>query len=72
MVTQVSLSNGGNVFFNMDSKYLNNKFTAVIFKRDLERFCDLKAWEGKTIEIQGKIEEYKGQLEINLQEIKAD
>lgn len=68
VVTQVTISKGGNVFFNMDGKYPNNKFTAVIFKKDLERFGDVKSWEGKTVEVTGKIEDYKGQLEIIIKE----
>ena len=65
-ITQVSITKSGTVFFNIDGKYPNNKMTAVIFKKDIEKFGDLKYWEGKSVGIKGKIEEYKGNPEIIL------
>ena len=66
VVTQVSISKSGTVYFNIDGRYPDNKISGVIFKKDVEKFGDLKYWEGKLIGIQGKIEEYKGSLEIIL------
>ena len=66
MVTQVSISKSGTVYFNIDGRYPENKISGVIYKKDVEKFGDLKYWEGKFIGIHGKIEEYKGSLEIIL------
>jgi len=65
-ITQVSVTKSGLVFFNIDGKYPNNKFTAVIFKKDVEKFGELKYWEGKKVAIKGMIEEYKGSIEMKL------
>jgi DNA/RNA endonuclease YhcR with UshA esterase domain len=65
-ITQVTVTKSGLVFFNIDGKYPNNKFTAVIFKKDVEKFGELKYWEGKIVTMKGMIEEYKGSLEMKL------
>ncbi len=66
VVTQVSTPKSGVVYLNMDGKYPDNKLTAVILKRDTENFSDVKSFDGKKVEITGKLQEYKGRLEIIL------
>lgn len=63
-VAQVSTPDNGIIYLNIDEKYPNNEFTAVIFKKYAELFPDAKKLEGKKVEISGKIEEYKGKPQI--------
>jgi hypothetical protein len=42
----------------------------VVFARDLQDVGDVRALEGKTIEIHGRIKEYKGQAEIILNDVR--
>jgi len=65
-IDQVVKSAAGNYFFNMGGKFPHNKFTAVIFKADIRKFGRLNTYEGKEVEISGKIKEYNGKPEIVL------
>jgi len=65
-IDQVVKSATGNYFFNMGGKFPHNKFTAVIFKAEARRFGRLNTYEGKEVEIFGKIKEYNGKPEIVL------
>jgi DNA/RNA endonuclease YhcR with UshA esterase domain len=65
-IEQVVQSSGGNYFFNMGGKFPHNKFTAVIFKSDAKKFGRLNNYEGKNVEITGKIQKYNGKPEIIL------
>ncbi len=65
-VDQVTHSSTGTWFINMGGKYPDNAFTAVVFKSDADKFTNLKDLEGKTIEVKGKIKEYRGTPEIIL------
>lgn len=65
-IDQVVKSGTGNYFFNMGGKFPHNKFTAVIFKSDARKFGRLNTYEGKEVEIVGKIKEYNGKPEIIL------
>jgi hypothetical protein len=47
------------VYVNLDKPFPDSPFTAVIFARATNEFGDLKALQGKAVELQGKIEEYK-------------
>lgn len=53
-------------FINFCIDYRNCEFAAVIFKSAAEKFPDVFSWEGKTVEITGRIKEYKGSAEIIL------
>jgi exonuclease VII large subunit len=66
-LSQVSTSRSGTTFLNIDGKYPNNKFTAVIFKDYKDVFKDVKKLVGKKVEIKGKVKEYKGIFEIILE-----
>ncbi len=64
--SQVYHSRGGTCFLDIDGDYPDNTFTAVIFKSDVKKFKDIDEYEGKEIEVKGKIKEYKGKPEIIL------
>jgi DNA/RNA endonuclease YhcR with UshA esterase domain len=53
-------------YLNFDSKYPNNTFTAVIFPDKYELFGDLNKYRNKTVEIKGRIGQYKGKPQIIL------
>jgi len=52
------------VFLNLDKLHPDTPFTAVIFAKDTNSFGDLKLLEGKSVEITGKIKEFKANAEI--------
>ena len=55
------------VFINLDKPFPNSPFAAVIRSEDTNRFSSLAALEGKSVEIQGKIKEYRNKPEIILE-----
>ncbi len=52
------------VFLNLDKPHPDSPFTAIIFSKDTNGFGDLKSLEGKSVEISGKIKEFKDAPEI--------
>ncbi|MFZ0452904.1 MAG: hypothetical protein WCE54_19440 [Ignavibacteriaceae bacterium] len=52
----------------MGGNYPDNAFTAVIFKSDTSKFHDVKSWEGKVVEVSGKVQEYQRKPEIVVEE----
>jgi len=54
------------VYLNLDKKFPDTPLTCVIFARATNQFGDLKKLEGKQVEVQGKIDEYKEKLQIIL------
>ncbi len=54
------------VFLNLDKPHPDSPFTAVIFNQDTNGFGDLKSLEGKSVEISGKIKDFKDAPEIVL------
>ncbi len=63
-VAQVSTSRAGTIFVNFDKPFPNHTFNAVIFVRDSARFTSPQQWEGKTIDVRGKVQIYQGKPEI--------
>lgn len=53
-------------YLNFDSKYPNNTFSAVIFPDKYDVFGDLMQYKNKTVEVKGKIGEYRGKAQIIL------
>jgi len=51
-------------FINMGGRYPNQTFTGFIPRTALDRFGDLRRYDGKTIGITGTIRDYKGKPEI--------
>jgi DNA/RNA endonuclease YhcR with UshA esterase domain len=52
------------VFLNMDKAYPDSPFTAVIMAKNTNGFGDLKALEGQSIEVSGKIKSFHDKPEI--------
>jgi hypothetical protein len=68
-VLKVSLSvNKSAWFLNFCEDYRNCQFAVVTFPRDLKDVGDIRALEGKEIEISGKVRAYQGQTEIILKD----
>src|SRR5215469_4280447 len=65
-VAQVSIR-PGIVFLNMDKPYPRSPFTLVIFPANTNRFGDLKALKGASVEVKGKIVNYHDRPEIVLE-----
>lgn len=65
-VSGVFKSDTNTVFINFEKPYPNQCFTAVIFSSLLTNFPNYEAYNGKTLKITGKIEEYNGKPEIIL------
>lgn len=62
----VHVSQKGDVFISLGAKYPDAPFTAVCFKQVVPTE-QLKALDGKTISVRGKIKEYNGKIEIILE-----
>src|SRR5581483_7461273 len=61
-VVEVSSSQrSGTHFLNFCDDYRDCPFTVVVFSRDLEKVGDVRWLEGKTIEVHGRVKQYKGQ-----------
>jgi len=68
-VLKVSLSPQKTAWFlNFCDDFRTCKFAVVTFPRDLKDVGDIRALEGKEIEINGKVKAYKGQTEIILKD----
>lgn len=68
-VVKVVVSPRGLHFLNFCEDYTKCPFTVVIFPRDLRDVGDVRALEGKEVEVAGKIRSYHGQFEIILRDI---
>jgi hypothetical protein len=67
-VVKVAQSNSGTFFLNFCEKYRDCPFTVVVFPSSLKNVGDVRALEGKTIEIFGKITSWRGHAEIVLKD----
>lgn len=67
-VVKVAQSNSGTFFLNFCEKYQGCPFTVVVFPSSLKDVGDVRALEGKTIEIFGKITSWRGHAEIVLKD----
>lgn len=52
------------VFLNLDEPFPNSPFTVVIFSGATNLFGDIKALEGKSVEVKGKIKSFHDKPEI--------
>jgi DNA/RNA endonuclease YhcR with UshA esterase domain len=59
-------ASGRMTFIDMGGHYPNNTFAAIIFKDDADKFPDVDALNGKTIDVTGLIRLYQGRAEIIL------
>ena len=53
-------------YLNFEKSYPDNPFTATIFAKHFSDFDDLTQFENRTVEVKGKITEYKGKPQIIL------
>ena len=53
-------------FIDLDGRYPNEEFTGVIFSSDAGAFPDVDAYGGKTVDITGTVQLYRGRPEIIL------
>jgi RecG-like helicase len=60
----------GTHFLNFCADHRNCPFAVVVFARDLPHVGDVRWFEGRTLEIYGKIKDYKGQAEIILSDVR--
>jgi hypothetical protein len=65
-VSDVRTARSGVTFIDMDGRYPDNRFVAVIFVSDLAKFPDVKGLAGKTVAVSGPVELYQGRPEIIL------
>ena len=54
------------VYVNLDKPFPDTPFTGVIFARATNQFGDLSKLKGKDVEIKGRVEDYKGKVQIVL------
>jgi DNA/RNA endonuclease YhcR with UshA esterase domain len=54
------------VYLNLDKPYPGTPFTGVIFAGATNQFGDLSKLKGKDVEIKGRVEDYKGKVQIVL------
>jgi DNA/RNA endonuclease YhcR with UshA esterase domain len=63
-VSDVHTVASGVTFIDMGGRYPDNAFTAVIFAADAGKFPNVSALNGKTVDITGPVQIYKGTPEI--------
>ena len=67
VVSQVFTSTRSNTtFLDMDGRYPNNNFQAVIFSDDAGKFPNVTSLNGKKVDVTGAIRLYRGKPEIIL------
>jgi DNA/RNA endonuclease YhcR with UshA esterase domain len=59
-------ASGRATFIDFGGRYPNNTFTAVIFSRDVTKFSNVDALNGKTVDITGPVRVHNGRPEIIL------
>jgi hypothetical protein len=67
-VVKVAESKGGTFFLNFCEKYRECPFTVLVFPSDLKNVGDVRQLEGKTIEVFGRIQSWRGHGEIVLRD----
>jgi DNA/RNA endonuclease YhcR with UshA esterase domain len=67
-VVKVAQGRSGTLFLNFCKDYRKCPFSVVVFRSNLRDVGDVRALEGKTIEIFGKIKSWGGHAEIVLRE----
>lgn len=69
-VLKVGQSKSGTFFLNFCQNYRECPFTVVVFPSHVKDVGDVRALEGKTIEIFGKITSWRGHAEIVLRDVR--
>jgi DNA/RNA endonuclease YhcR with UshA esterase domain len=65
-VSEVHTARSGVTFINMGGRYPDQAFTGVIFADDADKFPNVESLTGKAVDITGRVQSYKGRLEIIL------
>jgi DNA/RNA endonuclease YhcR with UshA esterase domain len=65
-VASVYTAQSGMVFLDMGGSGKSSTFSGVIFARDAGKFADIRAWNGKVLDITGTVQMYQGKPEIIL------
>jgi exonuclease VII large subunit len=65
-VSDVHTGRSGTTFIDIGGRYPENALTAVIFIGDLAKFPGVKALDGRTVDINGSVQLYRGRPEIIL------
>jgi DNA/RNA endonuclease YhcR with UshA esterase domain len=65
IVSEVHVSERA-TFIDLGGRYPNEEFTGVIFTSDAGAFSNVDAYEGKTLDITGTVQLYRGRPEIIL------
>jgi RecJ-like exonuclease len=63
-VGNVSTARSGMTFIDIGGRYPDNAFAAVIFADDSTKFPDIKALDGKVVDVTGAVSLYRGKPEI--------
>jgi DNA/RNA endonuclease YhcR with UshA esterase domain len=67
IVSEVHHAASGKVtFLDMGGRYPNNPFAGVIFSDDANKFPDIDICDGKTGDVTGRVQRYRGAPEIIL------
>ena len=53
-------------FIDLNGRYPNEEFTGLIWREDTGAFPDVEGYEGKTVDITGTVQMYRGRPEIIL------
>lgn len=64
MVHRVGFSDSGTAFITFCEDYKNCPFTAVVFARDMEKAGNLQMFEGRELEVTGRVKDFHGTAEI--------
>jgi|SRR5579871_2414102 len=67
VVAEVYVSSKGDVFLDFESPYPNEVFSGAIFSSSAAQFGDLRPYQGKQVQVTGRIRLYRGKPEIVLQ-----
>jgi DNA/RNA endonuclease YhcR with UshA esterase domain len=59
-------ASGRVIFIEIGGRYPSNPFSAVIFKDNFNKFPNVDSLVGKTVDVTGKIQDYRGRAEIIL------
>jgi DNA/RNA endonuclease YhcR with UshA esterase domain len=59
-------ASGRAIFIEIGGRYPSNPFSAIIFKDEFSKFPTVDSLAGKTVDITGRIKEYRGRTEIIL------
>ncbi len=69
-VLKVAQSEAGSMFLDFCEDYRKCPFTVIVFRSNLKDVGDVRALEGKDIEITGKIREWHKRAEIILKDVR--